>query len=172
MKKVGRFVDSFVAYLGYVGIGMGAVSIVIMMIMISTNVIMRYLLNKPLLGIEEYSAYLMVVVVFLGLAYAMRRGAHINVDLVVKRLGKRAGDGLEVVNGLVFLALIGIYFRFAWDFFMKSVQLHILSIEATATPMWIPHMFVWIGLILFGLEMIVHTVKKLIAFQGEIPKGR
>ena len=167
MGKVGRFFDRFIAWLGYVGIGMGAVSVVAMTMLITLNVIMRYIFKNPLRSIEEYSAYLLVLLVFMGLAYAMRLERHINVEVVVRRLPKRVRDSLEVIISLVGLALMGVYFRFAWELFMDSLQHGVRSINVSGTPMWIPQMFVWLGLLFLCLEMAARTVKKLVTFRRE-----
>lgn len=165
---MGRFSDRFIAWLGYVGIGMGAVSIVLAMTMIISNVIMRYIFKSPLQGIEEYSAYLMLVVVYMGLAYAMRLGRHINVEVAIRWLPKRARGGLEVVVSMVGLALMSVYFWFAWQLFMSNLQHGVRSIDVSGIPMWIPQIFVWLGLLFLCLEMVTRTVKKLVTFSREV----
>ena len=68
MMKVLRFLDKIIGYMGYVGAGIGVAAIAFMMLMITGNVLLRYLFNKPQLFVEELAAYALVAAVFLGLA--------------------------------------------------------------------------------------------------------
>lgn len=52
-------------------IGMGAV--VVIMLLTVADVLMRSLFNKPITGTEELTEYLMVAVVYFGLALCARR---------------------------------------------------------------------------------------------------
>ena len=169
MRKVGLFLDRNTVYLGYLGAAMGVVSLIIMMLMITLGVILRYFFNNPLTFVDEYGGYLLVVMVYMGLAYTMRAEAHINVDFVIRRLPRRARGSLEVVGGLLGLIIIGIYFWYCWNLFVSSLQAHWMSMSGR-TPLWVPHIFLVIGLPLFGLELAVRTVKKSIGLQKESRK--
>jgi TRAP-type C4-dicarboxylate transport system permease small subunit len=58
-----------------------------MMLLTSTDAIMRYTLNKPILGAYEITEkYLMVAAIFLGFTYAYRGGAFIRVTFMVDML--------------------------------------------------------------------------------------
>ena len=163
MEKVGRFLDRFITYLGYIGAAMGCVSILIMVVMISLSVALRYLFSKPFLFVDEFSGYLLVVVVYMGFAYSV--DAHITVDLVAKRLPKKVRAALEVVTLLASLFLIGVFFRFAWAYFLDTMRSHWRAATVYETPLWIPQVFLWVGLIFFGLAIATRVVRKLIDFQ-------
>ncbi len=166
MRKVGRLADKFIAYLGYMGSALGAVSLIVMMLLITANVILRYLFNKPLLFGDEYAAYLFLIMAYMGLAYAARADMHIRVDLVVRRLSKRVRDGLDVVTSLAAIVLVGVYFWFDWGLFVgEGIIAGRKAPTPMETPLWIPLMFLWLGLLFVGLELVSHIVKKLIDFQ-------
>ena len=172
MRKVGRFLDKLIAYLGYAGIAMAAAGVVILTLMITLNVIMRYFFNRPLKGVDEVSAYLFVMMSYLGFAYAMRLGRHINVDLVTRQLPRRANDILEVVTSLIGLAVIAVLFRFAWKLFMHNWREGVISSGVLGTPLWIPQSFLWIGLTFLGLEIASRIVKKLLDFRSSLSEGK
>ncbi len=59
----------------------------IMMLLTSTDALMRYAINKPILGAYEITEkYLMVAAIFLGFTYAYRGGAFIRVTFLVDML--------------------------------------------------------------------------------------
>lgn len=165
MAKVGRSLDRLVAYLGYLGMALGMLSVVAMMAIIVLNIITRYFFDKSLLFVNEYAAYFLIVVVYMGFAHSMRIGAHINMDLVVKRFSERARDGLDAVTSLIALGVTGVYFWYVWKLFMESLQRGELAQQLTKTPLWVPQMFLWVGLLFLGLELIARIVKKSVAFQ-------
>lgn len=165
MSKIGAVLDRIIAYLGYAGAAMGVFSVIAMMLMISLSVMLRYLFHAPFKFTDEYSAYLLVIVVYMGFAYAMRKDEHIRVELLVRHLPKKVNAALEVIYPLVMLFLMGIYFRYSLSLFMESVRTRAVSLELAQTPLWIPHMFLWLGLGILGLELMARTVKKFIAFQ-------
>lgn len=165
MQKAGRFLDKSIAYLVYGGAAMGVASILILISMTFLNVMLRYFFRAPLFFAVEYSAYLFAVVVYMGFAYAMRTEAHVRVDLVSRLLPRRIREGLEVVYPLLALGLIGIYFYYSWDLFVTSLEKHARARTIVETPLWIPQMFLWMGLTLFGLELVARVVKKFIFLQ-------
>ena len=66
MAEVGRFLDRCIAYLSRFGIGMGVLATIVLMSMISLNVFLRYFLNRPMIHTFELSAYLFIIVPYLG----------------------------------------------------------------------------------------------------------
>ncbi|MBI4294934.1 MAG: TRAP transporter small permease [Chloroflexi bacterium] len=165
MRKTGRYLDKFISYLGYVGLGLGIASVIAMALMITIHVILRYVFEVNLKFTDEYGGYLFTVIVFMGLAYCMRQEAHVYADLVVKHFPQRVRAALELVHSLAAIFLMGIYFKYAWRLWTDSVERGTRSVQVTETPMWIPQLFLWVGLSFFILELGARTIKKVIALQ-------
>lgn len=74
---------------------------------VTTEVMLRYVFKHSLIFTEELSRYLMVWIVFLGSALAVRDEAHIRINILVKHLnpGLRKFAHL-IAYGLVMLFLI------------------------------------------------------------------
>ena len=53
------------------------------------DITFRFLFNNPVSGTVEVTAAVLVVVVYLGLAYSEDLGDHITVDLIYERIGPR-----------------------------------------------------------------------------------
>ena len=51
-----------------------------------TQVVLRYVFNEPLPWAEELSRYFFIWIVYLGAAIASRRAAHLEVDYFVRHL--------------------------------------------------------------------------------------
>ena len=78
---------------------------------VTTEVILRYVFSHSLIFTEELSRYLMVWVVFLGSALAVRDGSHIRIGILVNRLGPKLQRFVSLVAytlTLVFLIVIAL----------------------------------------------------------------
>lgn len=80
----------------------------VIMVIVTINVVLRYVFNTALLGYIEIVQFLQVIAVGLGLAYAQRRKANIHVDMLINILPKRVQKLLEVLTSLVALFVFGV----------------------------------------------------------------
>ena len=94
--------------------------VVVMMLTITVNVILRYAFQLPMRGIGEIVELMMVLLVFLALAYAAARGSNIAVTLVTSRLPKRP----RVILGSItsFYAVVNCI-----DFSVRGAELFVVS---------------------------------------------
>jgi TRAP-type C4-dicarboxylate transport system permease small subunit len=79
--------------------------------MVTTEVILRYVFSHSLIFTEELSRYLMVWIVFLGSALAIRDGSHIRISILVNRLSPRLQQLMQLAAYcliLIFLLVITI----------------------------------------------------------------
>lgn len=77
--------------------------------MVTTEVVLRRFFGTSLIFTEELARYLMVWLVFLGCAIAVRDGCHIRINFLVKRFGRAAQIGIAVaahVLTILFLILL------------------------------------------------------------------
>jgi C4-dicarboxylate transporter DctQ subunit len=74
---------------------------------VTTEVILRYVFKHSLIFTEELSRYLMVWIVFLGGALAVRDEAHIRINILVKRLNRTLSKAVRLLaHGLVLIFLV------------------------------------------------------------------
>ena len=136
----------------------GAGVVLLMMLVVAYSVINRYILNTPITWTDELSGYLVVALVMLGAADALRRGDHISVDLITARLsnlGQRRVKIWSYITVLIFSSALLISSKQTIEY---SIDFGILSEGYLEVPMWIPQSF----LILGGLLVFLVTLAKLI----------
>jgi len=86
----------------------------IIVAIVTTEVTLRYLFSHSLVFTEELSRYLMVWIVFLGSALAIRDGSHIRIQILVNRLGPRMQQIVQlaayalIIAFLVFITVEGL----------------------------------------------------------------
>lgn len=139
----------------------------VMVILVVTNVVCRYLLNFSLIWAEEVSQYLMVWVTFLGAGLALRQGRHVAVEMLQDRMrpamrGRlRWGVLLLVIAFLLATTVLGV--QFAW--FAKDMETPVLNI-----PLAIPYLAVPIGAFLAAVHLAL-IARAYAAGQLETPES-
>ncbi|MGP1677067.1 MAG: TRAP transporter small permease subunit [Burkholderiales bacterium] len=144
--------------------GAGVLCVITMMMVVTYEVVLRYLLNAPTTWSDEIASYLLIAIVFLGLAQNLRLGDHIRVDVITGKVPAGVRLWLELfayVVGLIFslMLAVGVWIRFN-NFWMR----HTLSDSPLMTPLWIPMVPVLLGTAVLALAMLaglaasVHSV--------------
>jgi TRAP-type C4-dicarboxylate transport system permease small subunit len=127
--------------------------------MVTSGVVARRAFNTPFLFVEELSGYVVLGIVFLGLAYTLRTGGHIRVDIVHDRL---AGAGRTALQAAcLLLALVWAAFvvagttRLVHEYYTQGV----LSFAYTQTPLWIPGSLMVVGAVLLALQCVAMLLR-------------
>jgi tripartite ATP-independent transporter DctM subunit len=85
------------------------VAVLFLMVAVTfVDVILRYLFNRPIMGVVEITEVMMIVAVFLSVAYTQYQKGHVSVDLVISRLSAKARLVMNSINSLIALGLFGI----------------------------------------------------------------
>lgn len=164
--KLGWLLNNFLRYLSDGGVMLSCAGIFIMVVYITVGVIFRYVLNAPIIFIDELSGYIFVFAVYMSLAYAVRIRAHISVSLFVSWLPERARAWVDMAQSLISLPIVGILLWQSIHFWLSTK--HELSSYVLQTPLWIPRLFVWVGLAIFELALIGVVVNKFRTLRGTI----
>ena len=145
VRRTLRLLDRSAGLLAKAGIVLSALALLASLVLIACSVAMRYVVNRPVVWVDELIGYLLVGIVMLAAAEALRRGEHIAVDIVTERLGPR-GRKATVVAGLVAVALCGAFLIVeGWGMVAFSQTIGIVSTGSLAVPIWIPQSLVPIG---------------------------
>ncbi|MDH3741066.1 MAG: TRAP transporter large permease subunit [Hyphomicrobiales bacterium] len=132
----------------------GALALLLIVSFVCFEVVSRAVFNEPTVWVNEYSTYLLVGISFIGLAYAQKEKAHIQVELILGYLPQNARKTLDIVGhwiGLFFVCFT------AWQMISFNYQEYINDTRnwgLLATPQWVPELFVSFGLVLFALAML------------------
>ncbi len=120
---------------------------------------MRYFLNQPIPWVDELVGYLLVGLVMLAAADALRRGEHISVDLVTDRLGPR-GRRLTAAAGQLAALVAGIALAVGgWQTAAFSKLLGIYSTGYLAVPIYLPQLLIPLGGLLLAVAATVGLLR-------------
>jgi TRAP-type transport system small permease protein len=139
----------------------GMAALLAMMMLTVADVFMRYVFNHPILGALELTEYMMVPVVFLGLAWCARQGGNVKVDLVTERLGLGIQRFLDAITHLIGVIVAGVI---SWENFGEAVQswkAHKASdmLEVPAYPFYL---VLAVGCLLLCVVLLIQLIHVLI----------
>ena len=138
----------------------GGTFVAIMVLLITSDVLGRYFLGKSTLIANEVSGYLLVALACIGFTWTQKRGKHIRVSVLTRRFPQRIRRCLSVVVFIVSIVFIG---WLAWCTtipVVKGYAMGIKSLTSLHTPMWIPYMFVPLGLCLLVIYLLGQLVRR------------
>ena len=141
----------------------GAGVVVLMMLVVAYSVVNRYILNTPITWTDELSGYLVVALVMLGAADALRRGDHISVDLITSRLTKRSKRFVEIWGYTVVIVFSSVLLISSKRTIDYSINFEIVSEGYLEVPIWIPQSFLILGgslVFLVALAKLTRAVQR------------
>lgn len=153
---IGRFANM----LGNVSAVIAGVAIVAILLLVCTEVVLRPF-KISLQIVDEVCGYLNAGVVFLGLAYTLREGGFIRVELVYDRIKGRLKDGVRwliVLTGLVYAAVL-FYFTIIHVYYLYYKDVRAVSVMET--PEWIPQSVAIVGLAVLLVQLFTYIVNRM-----------
>ena len=131
--------------------------VVLFVLMVAMSGGRQFGLNIP--AGDDFAAWAMVAVAFLGLAHTYRRGEMIRVGFLIERFTGRARRALELFCLTVGLAFVAFFARHAFQLSFDSWRFDDMSQGTVAVPLWIPQIAMVIGLVLLALAMLDDLVR-------------
>lgn len=140
----------------------GTAIILVMMVLTTADVLLRYIFNRPITGAYEVTELLMLVVTALGLAYTQSRKGHISIELLSSRFSPR---GQSVNDLFAYLICLGICVLMAWRLLAAArVQQinNVIASEAVRIPIYPFYYLLGLGIALLCLVYIVDIINSLL----------
>ena len=137
-----------------------------MMLITVVDIFMRYLFSQALTGTSEVVEYMMVCMVFFGLAWCALKGRHITVDLVVSRLSPKAQAIVDIITYVLGLCLC---FVLSWHTFLESLLQHRAGFTSQflKVPTYPFYVVIALGFAMLFLAILSLLVRKV----AELLKG-
>ncbi len=162
MKQITNFIEK-IAYLGAYCSGW---LVPLMMMLVVVEVFMRYVLHQPLMLADEFSAYMLVAVSYLGTAYTWRQGGHVRVTVLISRLSSRTAGWMRFIGLiLVFIFMIELD-RVSYKMITYALQINLRSSTWLMFPLFWPQLAVFIGFVLLTLVLAIDIVKTFIKIRA------
>ena len=163
MHRIARLTETLSDWMA----GISAVLLALMTILILVEILLWNALSKTTLIADEYSAYGLAAIIFMGAGYCLKEKGHIRITLILGFMPKRAA---AVITFLA-TALTTVFMAYLWWYLLKMVQSTIrynsTSGTLTQTPLWIPQTLMLIGAACFLIQLAGTTVRTFTAIGTE-----
>jgi len=119
---------------------------------ITVDVVMRNVKLGSLSWVMEINEYALYVVTALGAPWALYRGAHVRVDLLVKGVPRALGRWIEALTDLIGLAASGVLLYYAVAVARASIRDNARLIKILIIPEWWVYAVIAAGALLLVIE--------------------
>lgn len=140
-------------YLFTIGGGVAAVFIVLIALTIIIQVICREL-GFQIHGADDFTSWSVAASVFFALAYTFKKGAHIQVTLIIERLTGRWAKAATILSLFISAIAIGFLTLSAIHLSYDNYQYGDLAPGLLSVPMWIPTISLFLGALLLFLAIL------------------
>ena len=141
----------------------------LLMLLTTADVVGRQLGARPIKGVVEYSAFILVVAVWFAVAETQREDGHIRAELVLDRMSSRVRHLSGVLGGGLGLVVTLLLARGAYDLTRTSWDMGLLS-DVARFPQWIPQAAMALGALALAVQLVAVVVGHAAALAGHGPR--
>lgn len=138
--------------------------ILIMAVNTIANVFGRNVLNQSLYFSEEVNQFLIVLVTWVGLGYASRKGRHIRMSALYDQLSERLKKGLMIIISLITGAIMFVLAYYSYQYLMGLVDRGTVT-PALRVPLWVTYIWVPVGFVITGVQYMLTVVRNIRAHE-------
>jgi C4-dicarboxylate transporter DctQ subunit len=145
--------------------------ILAMGLILTYEVVCRYLFNAPTIWAQEISIYLYMWTMLAAASHTLQKGKHVHVDLLLERLPPRAKNLFEIATsavGVVFCAIVSVQ---AYQMIAATVQFGKVSATPLRVPLWIPQSALLMGFVLLTFQFALILAERIIHLQTPADNG-
>jgi TRAP-type C4-dicarboxylate transport system permease small subunit len=166
--KVTALADKVAAACCWLGKVIGGAGVFLMTLLITVDVLGRFLFRMPTYVATEFSGYLCVIITFLGLSYVSRIGRQIEVTILIDRFSGTVRHRFRLITTTVSLIFLA-YFTFETaEVAVLDFRLGARSLTFVHTPIWLISGCIPLGLSMLTIQIFAAWLKLITTQSGVI----
>lgn len=155
MNRIVNFTESISLWAARVS----AVLLALMTLLILVEILLWNTVEKTTLIADEYSAYGLAAIIFLGSGYCLKEKGHIRITLVLGILPNKVARWITSLATLTTTIFMGYLWWRLFKMVASTIRYQSTSGTLTNTPLWIPQTLMLIGAACFMIQFIGTTLK-------------
>ncbi|MGB7598640.1 MAG: TRAP transporter small permease [Gallionella sp.] len=161
-RRFSQTVKGFNVLTGY----LSGITIVVTSVIVCYGVVMRYFLSSPIDWGLELSIFLLIIATFMSAGYTQLQRAHVAIEVLDHILTPQANRWRYLVGDMLSLVFCAVLTWNSWEFFHEAFQDGRVSSSTWGPRLWIPYIFMAIGMTSLSLQLLVQIVDALVGWKG------
>jgi C4-dicarboxylate transporter, DctQ subunit len=137
-----------------------AFGVILMAVNSIVNVIGRFVFAQSIYFTEELNQFLIVVVTFVGISYAARKGRHIRMSAFYDQLSERGRKFMMIFVAAVTAAVLFVLAYYSFEYVMRVAKLGKVT-PSLQVPLYLTYIWVPLGLLMTAIQYVLTVVKNL-----------
>jgi len=155
LRKLVRVFERVEGYFAFLAV----ILLIAMMLMVTIDVIGRYVFNQPLRGAQELCENSLVWFTFLSAAWLLKRERHVVVSIVTDRLKPRAQSFLNIIISIIgAIVCFGIVY-YGTIVVIETFQRGSVQIYTLGLPLGPLYTIIPIGCAFLVVRFVLRTIK-------------
>lgn len=155
MNKLVRLADG----LSDITAKISAVILGLMTVLILVEIFIWNLFQKTTLIADEYSAYGLAAIIFLGAGYCLKEKGHIRITLILGFLPPKAARIITFAATMITTGFMGYLWWYLFLMVKSTFRYESTSGTLTNTPLWIPQAIMLMGAGVFFVQLVATSIK-------------
>jgi TRAP-type C4-dicarboxylate transport system permease small subunit len=165
-RQTARF-DALLTRLESGFIIVGSLTLLGMVGLIFADIVSRKLFKTSIHISMEYSEYGLAFITMLSLSSVTRMKEHLQVRVLIDRLNKPARRVAHFFVSVLLFLLYNLFLTYmCYRLFNESLILGSKSQTISHTPLWIPQIVLFIGIVVTDIRLMVELAKQALDWQG------
>ncbi len=144
-----------------------AVFLGLMALLILIEILLWNTIQKTTLIADEYCAYGLAAIIFLGAGYCLKEKGHIRITLLLGFLPPKLSRMITFAATGVTTLFMGYLWWYLFKMVGSAIRYNSTSGTLTNTPLWIPQTVMLIGAACFLIQLAGTTIKTYSAIETE-----
>lgn len=143
------------------GAYLSGIFLISLVVLVMTEIIGRHFFDTSTMIADEYSGYIYLSAIFLGLAYTFEQNAHIRINILSEKISKKANRKIDIIAGMISILVLAFILYRTLLFTYDSYDMDMLSEAVSETPLYLTQIVMPVGILLFILSVLSFIIKKV-----------
>jgi C4-dicarboxylate transporter DctQ subunit len=172
MEKILRAIASGIERLSRVSEILAETALAGLLLLVSHEVFVRYVLDRPTIFSVEISEYLLVFISFMSIGWVLREDRHVRMLALVHILPKKVQLFLDIMTSVLAIIFCGVLTSKGGQTAVMAYIGDYHSSSLVNFPLWIAYSFIPLGALVLGLQFIVRIGERVKMLLGANEEGQ
>jgi TRAP-type C4-dicarboxylate transport system permease small subunit len=160
-QRIAQTITGFNVLTGY----LSAITIAVTSVIICYGVVMRYYFASPIDWGLELSIFLLIIATFMSAGYTQLQRGHVAIEVLDHILSPRANRWRYLIGDVLSLVFCAFLAWNSWEYFHEAFQDGRVTDSTWGPKLWIPYVFMAIGVTSLSLQLIVQIADALLGLK-------